>query len=262
MRDLLKDKNYFETYIMELEEMIASNEKSLEEGRIKGDRVPWASMMTFTYKLNKCIAQYSMGSSIDIMKESFNVALRSFKNNEGWIKKVTKVNVSEGIYIDQYMVEPYGKLLRMLSIGYLLNLPKDDFNILVDQIDSDNISDNIYEFIIHAKIDNRKVEREENYDEEKSIILKSYKNIRDAISLKEKNTAENLIKDYLKKDFNHKHSGFYNSHKSRANVYFGYWSFESAAIVIIMDLDDSSFRNNKYYPKDLVDYYRSLQLNS
>jgi hypothetical protein len=39
--------------------------------------------------------------------------------------------------------------------------------------------------------------------------------------------------------------------------YFGYWSFESAAIVAALGLDDSSFRDNEYYPKDLVDYFRS-----
>jgi hypothetical protein len=33
---------------------------------------------------------------------------------------------------------------------------------------------------------------------------------------------------------------------------FGYWSFETAAIVKIMGLDDSSFRGCKYYPKIFV----------
>jgi hypothetical protein len=42
----------------------------------------------------------------------------------------------------------------------------------------------------------------------------------------------------------------------RHDTYYGAWSFESAAITAILDLDDSRFKNNKYYPKDLVDYYR------
>jgi hypothetical protein len=39
--------------------------------------------------------------------------------------------------------------------------------------------------------------------------------------------------------------------------YYGRWSFEAAAVVAIKGLDDASFRDNPYYPKDLVDYYRN-----
>jgi hypothetical protein len=33
---------------------------------------------------------------------------------------------------------------------------------------------------------------------------------------------------------------------------FGYWSFETAAIVKIIGLYDSSFRDPQYYPRDLI----------
>jgi Domain of unknown function (DUF1911) len=37
----------------------------------------------------------------------------------------------------------------------------------------------------------------------------------------------------------------------------GYWSVEAAAITFILDIDDSSYRDKKFYPKDLVDYARA-----
>ena len=38
--------------------------------------------------------------------------------------------------------------------------------------------------------------------------------------------------------------------------YIGYWSFESAAVAYLKDLDDTSLRQYLYYPKDMVDWAR------
>lgn len=39
--------------------------------------------------------------------------------------------------------------------------------------------------------------------------------------------------------------------------YMGYWAFEAALVVILFDIDDTSFRDNVYYPKDLVTHARA-----
>lgn len=44
--------------------------------------------------------------------------------------------------------------------------------------------------------------------------------------------------------------------------YVGYWSFESAAVVYLLDLDDSSLHQFLYYPKDLVAYARAKQASA
>ncbi|UQV44676.1 DUF1911 domain-containing protein [Janthinobacterium lividum] len=36
----------------------------------------------------------------------------------------------------------------------------------------------------------------------------------------------------------------------------GYWSWEAAAITCLLDIDDSSYRNAKFYPADLVAFHR------
>ncbi len=38
--------------------------------------------------------------------------------------------------------------------------------------------------------------------------------------------------------------------------YYGQFAFEVAAIVMAFDIDDSSFREDIYYPKELVEYFR------
>lgn len=38
--------------------------------------------------------------------------------------------------------------------------------------------------------------------------------------------------------------------------YYGYWSFESAAVAYLKDIDDTELRQYLYYPKDMVDWAR------
>lgn len=40
------------------------------------------------------------------------------------------------------------------------------------------------------------------------------------------------------------------------NIYFGHWSLESGLITLLYGLDDSSYREMMFYPKDMVDWAR------
>ena len=42
--------------------------------------------------------------------------------------------------------------------------------------------------------------------------------------------------------------------------YIGYWSFESAAVAYLKDLDDTPLRKYLYYPRDMVDWAREQKL--
>lgn len=45
------------------------------------------------------------------------------------------------------------------------------------------------------------------------------------------------------------------SHKKMVR-YAGYWCWAAAAVSVMMDIDDSSFRDHQHYPKDLADWAR------
>jgi hypothetical protein len=51
---------------------------------------------------------------------------------------------------------------------------------------------------------------------------------------------------------------FHDTHKqisvAVSGGYFGYWCFELAALSVILNIDDTSFKNHITYPKDLADY--------
>ncbi len=67
-----------------------------------------------------------------------------------------------------------------------------------------------------------------------------------------------LVKKYLEVWYGKKMNGmsWKNSHKT-PRAFSGYWCFEAAGIVARLRIDDSSFRNNEFYPTDLVDFYRN-----
>ncbi|QBQ39468.1 DUF1911 domain-containing protein [Pseudoduganella plicata] len=67
-----------------------------------------------------------------------------------------------------------------------------------------------------------------------------------------------LMKEYLADWYEaSRREVYYESHK-RGEIFTGYWSWESAAITFILDIDDSSYRDMMFYPIDLVDYARSV----
>src|SRR5690606_16630693 len=50
---------------------------------------------------------------------------------------------------------------------------------------------------------------------------------------------------------------WHGNDKDDDSGYMGYWAFEAALVVILFDIDDASFRDNVYYPKDLVVHART-----
>lgn len=55
---------------------------------------------------------------------------------------------------------------------------------------------------------------------------------------------------------------YYNQHPQadidEGYLYYGYWSWEAAAVTWLLDIDDTVYREHQFYPKDLVDFARSL----
>ncbi|KAG0929670.1 hypothetical protein G6F31_017268 [Rhizopus arrhizus] len=49
---------------------------------------------------------------------------------------------------------------------------------------------------------------------------------------------------------------WHGNHRDDDSGYMGYWAFEAALVVMLFDIDDSSFRDHEYYPADLVAHYR------
>lgn len=256
MRDKKGKKTSFD-------DLISSSENANEQWLLKIDRGEANPNKIFKLKRNisrsylfSSIAKYSRGDTLDTIVPNLITAIELC--DESWVEDSWKLKTREGKVYSQYILSAYDEMLWMLSLGYLLDIPNSEFQRLVDVVDRDGVKDVLFEFIIKSKLPNRESFNEESY-KDFFDVPKVFSKLRKATTQTDKNQSQNLVKEFIFNDWylNHKESGWYNSHESPHNTYFGYWSYESAAIVVILGLDDKGFRDNEYYPKDLVDYYRS-----
>lgn len=250
IRQGIKTEDYFDKYLVSGIEQIQRRKLMLLNGQVVTDRLNWFKKGQFDLMLNLTIANYTAGKSNEVVKENLLTAIEYLKDS--WSSKVVLLNY-EVVSYNQYTGSSYNQILIVLSLGYLLDINKADLKKIAVVIDQDNVKDFLFEFIIRAKIKDREPITEESYRDFFGIP-KCLEKLRQAITETEKSKAEKLVKEFITKDWTkyQKELGGLENHKSKHDTYFGYWSFETAAIVKIMDLDDSSFRECQYYPKDLV----------
>jgi hypothetical protein len=249
MRDKLKNEEYWNERIFHTENLRKQRYEKMKNGLIAEDRINIVKRsMAYSY-VDSISAKYSAGYPITDLTDDLLTAINL--TDESWVDNAWKIYYKNQ-YLNQYGLSTYDQMLWMLSLGYLLDISNEEFEKLVDVIDRDCVKDFLFEFIIRAKINDREPIMEESYQKYFGIP-KIFDNLRKAIVEPDKKNAESLVKQFVRQWYvKHKSQGWYNSHNSPHDIYDGYWSFETAAVVKIMELDDSSFRDCQYYPKDLV----------
>jgi Domain of unknown function (DUF1911) len=75
-----------------------------------------------------------------------------------------------------------------------------------------------------------------------------------------KNKRPELMAEYLEDWYEaSRRESYYDSHaRNDAMSFKGYWSWEAAAITYLLGINDSSYRDAEFYPKDLVAFARQL----
>ncbi|QKY08337.1 PoNe immunity protein domain-containing protein [Janthinobacterium lividum] len=72
----------------------------------------------------------------------------------------------------------------------------------------------------------------------------------------EKDARPALMQDYLRQWYDaSRREPYYDSHQ-RDTSFWGYWSWEAAAITCVLGIDDSSYRDAPFYPADLAAFCR------
>jgi hypothetical protein len=68
-----------------------------------------------------------------------------------------------------------------------------------------------------------------------------------------------LMAEYLE-DWYHasRRESYHDSHQDGRSGFRGYWSWEAAAITFLLEIDDVSYRDAMFYPKDLVEFARTV----
>lgn len=250
MRDKLKNEEYWGAIIHELEKLMQQRYEKLRNGMISLDRINIVKQNMIWSYLRIINSKYSLGLALQECISDLIAAINL--TYVSWDGDSTKFVDNKGIVQDRYYMDTYEQMLWMLSWGYLLNISDHEFKKLVDVIDRDRVRNSLYEYIIRAKMPDREAIKGGDYEK----VWRLFAKLRHAIIEPDKAEATRLVKYFVTRDWykEHRSSGWYNEHLSPHNIYTGYWSYETAAVVKIMGLDDRSFRDCKYYPADLVHY--------
>jgi len=141
----------------------------------------------------------------------------------------------------------YQLSLKILAIGILLDIDKGVFKKISERYVEEGYEDFILDSMIHSQYPEHPVSSalqfpDEKYIQKLSDILKSNSN----------QEAEAIIKEALENYFYTRENlqTAYESHKTE--FYSGYWAWELGALVKIMGLNDSNFKDHDFYPYDLV----------
>lgn len=234
IRDNIKDEKYFENYLNNLYTRIDRFEgltKKVVDERGYEDKGAQNGLFTLQgFYLNAIKALFSFGASkTDI---------------ENYFKKF--INLS----YDFKHPLTYNLILDGVSLGILLDVNDEYFNKLVELIRKSDLNDYLIDFLLSKKVNWDKQAKDFKFPE-------PYLSLEQVISLAtsgEKEKAVEKLKFYLDKEWykGHSDTGWYDNHKSKHDTYAGYWSWESGALVQVLGLDDSSLKDQQYYPYDMV----------
>lgn len=195
------------------------------------DRVYSHFARTFMYQYQMLISKYSMGMPVSNLLEDYKQCVSLME--KGWRGE-----------------SGYVQMIWMLSIGIMLEIDREVMNKLIALVKRDSLKDYLVDFLIKYRFS--------SWGDLTNDFLHPlpYKATHEVITLSttDKQVSVERLKKYLQKEWysGHKGSGWYDDHKSQWGVHFGYWSFESGALVKILGLDDNCLKEQQYYPYDMV----------
>lgn len=225
MRDKRKDSTYFDGFIEEDMARVKKFSKELEKGNVASERIRPVKAMVHDLKLGIMIAKYSKGDEISLLEEKYLELLDEWE--------------------DIWEADYYNKNLKMISLGVLFGADQVYVARIRKMLKGSDVDDWLLHFLLDAW------DHEQTNEERKLLFPKSFSRLQKVV------LAENkveLLKKYLSDDWYNKDCGCYEAHKSKQNIYYGYWSFEAGAVSKILHLDDASLKDESYYPYDLVHY--------
>jgi hypothetical protein len=220
MRDVL-NPNGIKLYLEDIEQNKGLIKNGAYNTSNEGIRILYVSLL-----LENTIGLYSTGCTKEEVKSSLIEAINAFAD-------LFKFDNGYG---------DCDTMIWLLSLGLLCEIELTTFNKICEVLRRDKVKDALIEKIIIHKLG--------SWHTNTATVIQKHP-YEKALSL----NSTSDIKYYLDKVWykGHSDAAWHEIHKvAKANSYFGYWAWETAAIVKIKGIDDSSLKDQLYYPYDAV----------
>lgn len=204
-----------------------------------------ARFNVFQECLSLLYARYSRGYPIATLQSDLMHVL------EAW--EALPAADTEGIYLNSFKddLTDYVTSLGLLSLAVLLACEPSVVARLVVCIGNEG-KDLLYERFV-AKV----LGPQKRKPATKMLYPKAYQALYDALDAP---AAEQpvLVQHFLQEWYKRiSKVGWHDAHKGpQGGGFKGYWCWEAAGVAYAFGIDDATFRDQRYYPKDLADYAR------
>ncbi|QCW99872.1 DUF1911 domain-containing protein [Aggregatimonas sangjinii] len=229
LRDKLNTEDGYNEIIEETKEFIDSELDDLasynKDSANDKDKIIATYENLFKYNLELFETYYSLGEDVLKGKSVFIANIHAMQ--ESWD--------AQSVYV---------QMVTMLSIGILLETEGENFNKLIRLVERDNVNDYLIDLLIQY--------RDQDWQQTESFLWnKPYKGIAEIVTLSKEDKVKALerLKKYLSEWYKSLET---KTHESKWNIHTGYWCWEAGALVKILGLDDSSLKDQQYYPYDMV----------
>ncbi|WP_180056088.1 MULTISPECIES: PoNe immunity protein domain-containing protein [unclassified Acinetobacter] len=256
-RQQFLDESYYQSTRSEL---VSAIESFLSESNDDDDiEAGWIDSYSIAsrYQFDLLILDYTAGKPIEYLRLEFDKVIELFK--ELSIKQRAYYKNNNFSIFDIEILDDYCVYIWIISLCYLLKrtdlLPL--VANLVDGEDQENGGkDWIVEEFLAFNDDNR-------FDCSDVLFSNPYFELSNAFVTQDNKVSVKHLNKFLKKWYKDLSGApWHDSHKSEGR-YYGYWDFEAACAVILLEIEnDKEFHEYLYYPKDLIEFYRTFKPSS
>lgn len=234
IRDTRRDEHYWNEFITFREELISISQNVITRSSVTESHRSSAFFNVFMHRLEVLLAHYSRGDDIQIMSSYFPNVIDSL---EAYLRGAPHPFRFPSLEI-------YVQALWMLSFGILLDVqPPDKRRIaeLVSYVGTDALVNRLRSSLVDSTYESKGLQYSEIYEPLLAVFRSSSEG------------QQILLQEYLRSYYSKmKPTYWHNRHLLKKKSYFGYWCVEAAVVVKLLGIDDEPFRDNVYYPADLV----------
>ena len=244
-REPLMTDAYFDKHIAFVTQVILEDENDLRDDPAQFTDVAAVYFNVFQQRLFLLISHYSRGYPLEELKGDYLQIIDAWQRQ----RSADKEHAYAGDFAND--ISSYVQALWLLSLGYLLHVGQEDINRLINCVRNEG-EDALFERLVLVRSSAAK-----RKPATKLLYPKAYQTLYDAL-VAPPEQRESLMQQFLQHWYKRMNkTGWHDAHKGPEGGGFdGYWCWEAAGVAYAFGIDDATFRNLPYYPKDLAEYAR------
>jgi hypothetical protein len=251
LRDSRANAEYFAKYRGALDITITFGEEDrldLEMAKNKPAFYATSSMSLYRARLGEVRLAYSIGKPVEEVKGLVSPLLdaytRAWVSDSAYLPAETLANRHD-IGSTRHI---YTDAIAVLSLAVLADADDERSHSLLDAVGNRGV-DGLYDRIARVFEPHREIAEAPAFAKPWAKLVSAF----DADAVKRPALVASFLKNWYPNNRSAYWAGEAETIPLGGVAYGGYWSFEAAAVVKILNVDDSSFRDDPFYPRDLVE---------